>query len=358
MRICFVIGTLRFSGAEKVLAAVATHLSELGHDVHVVLTLSPEIPAQDSPFSVHQVEAHGVRPLRILRRATGLRRTIATVAPDVSISFGYANNVNCIPALLANGVPHIVCERNNPIYDPPGWGPALLRRLLYPLAAAAVFQTETIRGLFSQLVRRKSAVIPNPVIDAAVALAPRVSASLPFRIISVGRLSDRDKNQSLLIMAFAALASDFPEWVLELYGEGPDRGVFEALISELELANRVLLCGHVDDPGSALRTADVFALPSRTEGMPNALIEAMAAGVACVATDCSGGGAAALITHNVNGLICANDDLGALVTSLRRVMLDRDLRRRLGGAAVGIRQTHSLERTGQKWLEVIRAQLA
>ncbi len=357
MKICFIIGALKFSGAEKVLSSLAAHLHQQGHDVHVVLTLPSEAAPQDPPFALHEVHARGARPLRILQRARRLRQTIKTIAPDVSVSFGYANNINCVPALIGNGVPHIVCERNNPIYDPPGRWPARLRGAIYPWASAAVFQTETIRNLFSARVRRKSAVIPNPVID--VYPSPPQESSKPERpsIVAVGRLSDRDKNQSLLIKAFARLASEFPSWTLDLYGDGPDRHVFEDLIQESGLVDRVRLCGQVENPYEALSHADVFALPSRTEGMPNALIEAMAVGVACVATDCSGGGVAALITHERNGLICANEDEASLATALRRLMSDRELRRSLGTEARKIRETHSLDRIGLEWLRVFHDQL-
>lgn len=356
MRICFIIGTLRFSGAEKVLTALASHLSKLGHDIHVILTLPAEDLTPHPLFAVHHVVAGGFRPLRIARRVVGLRRIVTEVAPDVTISFGYANNINSIPALLRNGVPHIVCERNNPIYDPPGRTPARLRRLIYPFASGFVFQTETIRDLFPPSIRRRSAVIANPVIESTAPPAVAPPRDLNPQVVSIGRLSDRDKNQSLLIRAFARMAEEFPQWGLELYGDGPDRGAFEDLVNEVGLTDRIRFCGRVEDPGTALDRADVFVLTSRTEGMPNALIEAMAAGVACVATDCSGGGVAALISHGVNGLISANEDEDSLVASLRQVMSDPALRGSLGRAAKGIRQTHSIDSVGDAWLRMIRAQ--
>lgn len=354
MRVCFIIGTLEFSGAEKVLKALATHFTGLGHDVHVVLTLPEQGSAKAWPFRVHHVTASGLRPIRIYRRLRGIRTTVASISPDVTISFGYANNINSTPALLFNGVPHIVCERNNPLHDPPGWRPKLLRRALYPLATGMVFQTEAIRDLFPSSIVARSATIPNPVIGApAQSASPGATCRKGGRMVCIGRLSDRDKNQSLLIRAFARLAHDYPDWTLELYGDGPDRSLFEQLIAELGMPNRIRLCGRIANPYSALEGADLFVLPSRTEGMPNALIEAMASGVACVATNCSGGGAAALITHGANGLICANEDEEAMAASLRTVMQDPELRRSLGEAARAICESQSIERIGQQWSDYI-----
>lgn len=359
MRICFIIGTLTFSGAEKVLTALASHFADLGHDVHVVLTLPGEgdVSSPNRPFHTHRLVADGVRPVRILKRLTRIRGIVATVAPDVSISFGYSNNINTIPALVGNGVPHIVCERNNPLYDPPGLVPIWMRRILYPFAAAFVFQTEVIRDLFPGGIRRRSVVIANPVIDTFSDHHSEGAGDSECRIVTVGRLSDRDKNQSLLIRAFARLSDEFPDWILELYGDGPDRQLFEQMVAAAGIVHRVRFRGQVENPGAALENADLFVLPSRTEGMPNALIEAMSAGVACVATDCSGGGAAALINDGVNGLICPNEDEDALVATLRRAMRDPEFRLDLGRSARRIRETHSLERIGREWLEAIHAQL-
>ena len=356
MRVLFAIGSLKYSGAERVLSALALHLAEAGNDVHVVVTLPDGDVPTGLPYVVHHAAADGLRPVRILRRAASLRRVVGLVAPDVTVSFGYPNNINSIPALLWNGVPHIACERNNPLFDPPGTTPQFLRRLLYPLASGFVFQTSVIRGMFSADIQRRSTVIPNPVIDPPS--DAEISDAMPDarrRIVCIGRLSARDKNQPLLIRAFARLAERFGDWDLELFGDGPDHGSYLRLARDLGLSGRVRLEGFINDPYLALRKADIFALPSRTEGMPNALIEAMASGVPCVATDCSGGGAAALIEHGVNGLLCASDDEEGLVNALEHLMTDGALRESIGRAGMRIRSSHSMDTIAQAWLRMLNA---
>ena len=194
-------------------------------------------------------------------------------------------NVVALWACQGLGVPVVISERNQP--DRPGLGKVhkLARRLTYPKAHAIVVQTDAIASWVEARFRIPVHVIPNPVrLDAGE--ARREQASVQW-LMSLGRLTHQ-KGFDVLIRSFAALASKHPNWRLAIYGEGPDRAYLERLRAESGCENRILLPGLVKDSAGALSKASLFVLPSRFEGYPNALLEALACGLPVIATACPG----------------------------------------------------------------------
>ncbi|MFM9437459.1 sugar transferase (PEP-CTERM/EpsH1 system associated) [Janthinobacterium sp. CG_23.3] len=145
---------------------------------------------------------------------------------------------------------------------------------------------------------------------------------------SVGRLV-AVKNHALLLTALAALARR--DWVAVLVGEGPARAALEELARSLGIAGRVRFAGQRDDVAAWLAAMDVYVLSSTNEGVSNTLLEAMASGLACVASDI--GGNPELIADARHGCLFASGDAAALAGHVRRLCDDAGLRRRLGAAA-------------------------
>lgn len=100
----------------------------------------------------------------------------------------------------------------------------------------------------------------------------------------------RAKNHALLIKAFATISDRYPDYRLVIYGDGPLRQQLETLVEDLGMADKVSLPGYTTFVREKMEQASLFVLTSDWEGMPNALIEAMALGVPCISTDCKGGG--------------------------------------------------------------------
>lgn len=360
MRLVFLVGSTSYSGAEKVLMALAKSLATRGHDVHLVLTEMAPAPLVPG-LECHSVVARqGPRPLRTIDRIRRIRRAIRYIRPDVAIGFGYHNSLNLSAALVMTRVPMVLTERTNPQYYPPGRTPRVLRRIFYGLADACVFQTDEIRSQFPARLQRRSAVIANPVTADSDLVSDDCDDEDPNRkqrvkslsVVAVSRLSEPEKNLSLLIRCFKSLTLHFPEWRLDIYGSGPDQVLYEKLILELELREVVFLRGHTTTPTDVMQSASVYVLASRTEGMPNSLIEAMSLGIACVATDCDGGGARALITSGVDGILVDNESMEGLRDGLRALMASASLRDRLGLAARSVNDRLSMTRITEAWLGV------
>ena len=146
----------------------------------------------------------------------------------------------------------------------------------------------------------------------------------------VGRLVEL-KNHRLVIDALATLASRLPELQLVLMGGGPLSQELQAHAARCGLADRVTMTGERSDVRALLPALDIFALPSRSEGMSIALIEAASAGLPIIATRV--GGNTTLVRDEETGLLVPSDDLTSLVGAIERLARDGELRRRLGGAA-------------------------
>ena len=202
-----------------------------------------------------------------------------------------------------------------------------LERVGLRRAAAVIVTTEDLRAHVATMTSAdRIHLIPNGVDLARFAPAPRRARR--GTIIYIGRLST-EKNLSALVQATAKLRDEVPRRLV-MIGDGPLRGRLEAEASAAGVTAE--FTGIVDHPlvPGRLREADAFVLPSFTEGHPKTLIEAMAAGVPCVASDCAGN--RALIKDGETGLLFDAHDPATLAAALERVLTDETLAESLGRA--------------------------
>ena len=170
------------------------------------------------------------------------------------------------------------------------------------------------------------------VMHNSLSFYPDVASDVSAKVVvAAGRLAP-EKGYDRLIDAFAQVAGDHPGWVLKIFGTGPQRDRLEKQAAALGLADRVLLPGLADDIETELVNASVFALSSIHEGLPMALAEGMACGLACVAFDCAPG-VREIVTDGVDGIVVPPRNVEALADGLSRLMGDEGLRRAYGRAA-------------------------
>lgn len=340
MRLALVISSLRGGGAERVLTTLADEFAARGHDVTVFTESGRELDHYQLKSGIRRIALDVewktttwvTKLVANVRRLRRLRRGIAAVKAERVIAFGETTNLRTLLACSMTGIPVIVSERTDPRqYEIPrvwNW----LRRKLYPRAAAVVVQTESVaQWAHSFVARQRVHIIPNPA-RAPLPAADR-PAILPAAniLMAVGRLV-REKGFPLLIEAFSRSGLPSQGWHLVILGEGPDRGGLEAQIRDFGLQQCVSMPGLVASPEAWLHHADLFVLSSLIEGFPNALLEAMACGVAPIAFDCPSG-PAEIISHERTGMLLPGGDVAALAAALSDLAGDPQRRRRIARAA-------------------------
>lgn len=169
-------------------------------------------------------------------------------------------------------------------------------------------------------------------------------------VIAAGRLVPQ-KGFDLLIPAFAAVAAAFPEWTLRIFGTGPSQRRLQEGIDEHGMGGRIRLMGRSDRIHEELAQASIYALSSRIEGLPMAMIEAMGHALPIAAFDCPTG-PADVLTHGKDGLLVPPRDVGGLGEALARLMGDPELRARLGAAAAETARGYTPEVVMPMWEEL------
>ena len=197
-----------------------------------------------------------------------------------------------------------------------------------------IFQTEGIKKTFPIKVQKNSIVISNAISNKKVY---DINVHNKENVITaMGRLNSQ-KGFDTLIKAFSIVNKKNSSYTLKIFGEGPDRDTLQNLIDTAGLHDYVQLCGAKSDAINDVANSKIFVLSSRYEGMPNALIEAMAAGTACISTDCKFG-PSELISDGKNGLLTPVDDVRTLSEKILFLIENETVRRNIEKKAIEIRK--------------------
>jgi glycosyltransferase involved in cell wall biosynthesis len=185
--------------------------------------------------------------------------------------------------------------------------------------------------------------MPNPL-----TIVPGEPSPLTEKVVvALGRLS-YEKGFDLLVEAWAKVADAHPDWTVRVYGGGPEEAALRAQIAAAGLEGRVELMGQTDDVPRALREASVLAMPSRAEGWPLVLGEAMATGVPCVAFDCAPG-IREIVTDGVDGVVVAPGNVTGLADAISRLIGDEQLRQSMGARALAAVQRFTPDAVADRW---------
>lgn len=291
---------------------------------------------------------------RSLSGVKPLREKLKEINPDIAISFGFYSNIRLCLACI--GLPYkvLISERGNAtrFKGINRW----IVSVLLKRANCIVFQSRAAQVAYPTSLNRKGTVINNAIFKDD--LPDLTKEKWEKRIVSVGRIHP-DKNFSLLISAFAKVIQQLPDYCLEIYGE-EEPGSPEPYLKQLEeqaaqlgIRDKVFFMGQSQNIGNALSGARLFVLSSILEGMPNALIEAMACGLPCITTDFLPGCANEIIEDNVDGCIVPNCDADALAAKMCEVISDENLSRQIARNAMEIRMRLSKDRIFNKWEKTV-----
>jgi glycosyltransferase involved in cell wall biosynthesis len=352
-----VTGSLQGGGAERQLADMANYWATRGVKVtfatwtgaevadfysldHGICRAYLDVPAKSSGLL-------GQKVIPNVRRVLKLRKLLSMVEPDAVISFLAESNVLTILAAARLRIRIVISERVQPASDttvPPIW--RVLRRILYARSDVIVAQTNDTARWIAAYCRKRAVVIPN-----SLRLMPSPVQARERIVVAIGRLSTQ-KGFDLLLRAMARIAPTFPEWSAVIIGEGPEHERLQQLSVELGLRERVRLLGETRDVETWLARAGMVVQPSRFEGFPNVVLEAMAMGAAVVSADCPAG-PADLIDDGVNGRLVPVEDVETLASVMTELMSKPQVRFDLGREAVKVRERFQQDLIMPRWEELL-----
>lgn len=305
------------------MANLANGFIEKGEEV-ILVTSFPKSKEYTLSNRIKRYNLEEFQPLKrnFIKKNFGrirkLRRICQNEKCEVAVSFLEGPNFRLIFSTLFLPIKTVISLRSDPKKEYSNFFHRLLANIVYSFSDACVFQTKEAKKFFGKQVKNKGVIILNPVADEFYQ-----DQEIEYRrnIISVGRL-EMTKNFELLINVFSKISKDYPQEHLIIYGEGSNRQQLEKQIRELNLSDRIHLPGSVDRVSEKIKNAKIFVLSSDYEGMPNALMEAMALGIPVIATDCPCGGPDILLDHGTYGKLVPINGVIELEKEIREFLND------------------------------------
>ncbi|MBD5444231.1 MAG: glycosyltransferase family 4 protein [Lachnospiraceae bacterium] len=353
-KLAFYIGSLHKGGAERVFVNLAEYFTAQGYQVIMVTQYkynSEEEYALDDNIKrvisdITPQETTGSRIVNFFRRMRKLHNVWKTEQPNLVLSCVGKNNFMTVVTTMFSKTKPVVSVVGEAKEEYPNLLMKTLANLLFPHAAGVILQTERTRSFFSKRVGKTSVILPNSLNPAFI--RPRFQGEREKRIVSVGRL-DANKNHEMMIRAFSNILPLYPEYKMTIYGDGELREQLQNLINSLGLEDKISLPGVIPNVADNIQKAALFLLTSYSEGISNALIEALALGLPVIATDVPSGGTVELMQHNENGLIIPTGDQKALEEAMKAILSDADFAERLGRNACKIQERLAPDRVNEQW---------
>jgi glycosyltransferase involved in cell wall biosynthesis len=298
-KISFFLPDLRGGGAERVLVTLANQFASRAQVELVLIRKTGPLLDECSP-ALHIVDLEAGDEYQSLMPLTQYLRSHQ---PDVLLSTLSLSSIMAIVAVrMAGGdTKNIIRLASTTSLEKRSKSKKMIEkaliRWLFPQAQALIAVSKGVAQDFAHytgIPESRVHVIYNPVYSQAVLTQSEAPLDHPWFtihdlpvLLAVGRL-EQSKNYPLLVQAFAALQKELPSRLLIL-GEGGAREEIESLVNSLDLRDRIDLPGFVSNPYAYMKQADCFVLSSDYEGLPNALIQAMACGCPVISTDCPSG---------------------------------------------------------------------
>ena len=349
MRILFCVDDFK-GGAGNVIQLLSIELKIRNHHIAICClggTTPGRHPIGDIP--VYRIPSHKNLAIKYSRFVKQTRDVIKQEKPDcvVSFLFGVSSFVNL--AMLGMHIPHIVSERSDPNYLKPSGIMAFLTEMSYKRAKNIVVLFDDFKNISNNRYIEKTITIPNPVPSISLAQTDVNSTNNEIRFVTIAN-DTPPKGLDLLVAAFTKTARNYSNIVLRIYGKESRR--LSEQIQKEGMQNQIFLMGYTLDIEQALSWADVYVMPSRHEGFPNSLCEAMSAGKCCIATLCHSG-IKEIIEDGKNGLIAKEVSVEALAERISFIMENTNKIKELGNEAKVLSAKYDMDNIVIMWEELI-----
>ncbi|MDE7417295.1 MAG: glycosyltransferase [Lachnospiraceae bacterium] len=358
-KIAFHLNCLEQGGAERVVSNLANQFVKEGYEVLIATEWYGENEFQIDRrvrrvhVGLKDSDDKKNRIAQFFLRVKYLRQFMNTEKPDLLIAFAQRANYRALMASYGTNVPVMISIRTDPVGHYDAWSDKLQIPVLFPKASGCVFQTEGQKEFFAPFLQKNSRIILNPINDKYIGLPEPQHRKK--EVVQSGRLVDF-KNQPMLLRAFVKVHEKHPDYILKIYGGDSFDGtkeILEEIIAENKAQDYIRLMGASDTLEQDMIDAAVYAFSSDWEGLPNALLEAMALGLPIVATDCPCGGPRTVMKDGVNGLLIPIKNQKALEDGINKLIEDPEYAGRLGREAKNIAQQANARAIFEQWQSYI-----
>ncbi len=363
-KVLIVHPSLGSGGAEKIIAFLANTLSfEYAVDLLLLKSIPGTLPLAQS-ICVIKKDCYEEMPIisrHLPRGVKSLKALVNVIAEqyqvgkyDLAICFDLRVLLAMYGALKKEPEKILFSERADPYANKKYW--AWILKFIYKRIGYVVFQTEGARDFYGKIVEKKSCIIHNPALNRNLSQEYIASVEKKKIIFSAGRFQHR-KGFDLLVRAFATVANVDMEYRVKIYGQGGEEQYLRELIREFSLEERVDILPPIPNVVEENADAALFVLPSRSEGIPNIMIEAMVAGTPCIACDCTPGGARLLSGGGKFARLARNDDYENLAVHLEYAITHPEAMCAMARDAQNSIMRFSPEQIGKEWRYVIGSQI-
>ena len=291
MKIVFLIADMCDGGAQRVMSVLSKGMVLHGNNIHMLIFYKND---RDYEIDRHVKLEIMCENYQLYKQWTGLKRTmyirryLKKIRPDIAIGFlqaGYALYI----ASLGMHFLKVASLRNSPEKLERQRGlRAVIERRWFRAADSVVLQTKEQKDYADKKGWHNTVVIPNPVTESMWDIPAHKYAGQCRKIVMAGRLH-KQKNYNMALKAFQIVRKKYEDATLSIYGAGEMEYELREMIVSMGLSDSVRLCGWSDNLSKEYGKYDLYLLTSDYEGMPNSLMEAMGAGLPCIATDCPTG---------------------------------------------------------------------
>lgn len=354
MRIFISCNTLSIGGAERVAVNLANGLAANGHEVYIVTDLKKKITyhVEDAVKKLPLITLDDNKIQKWVTAIKNMRGYIKKYQPDIVI--GVMHTCSFVSKLASVGLPVLVVMTIHHALESKAykhkWYNQLIDRITPPLYRHTTVLTEEDRKILVKWNKRIS-VMPNPV-----TFKTTTGNEKKKQILAAGRIGSwHCKGFDVLIKSWSLIAPQFPDWTLLIAGDGDKESMefLYNLATEEGVSHRINFLGFQADMLPLYQECAIFALSSRSEGLPMVLLEAMSQGCAPVVTS-NLGRTKEILPEEDLGLICEPEDVEGFANNLQEMITNRDFREKVQRNVVKRVEYYSLPNVVSMWEQLIK----
>lgn len=349
-KICIVGPSLKMGGMERASANLANSIYKIGNDVTYLSFFNQEkfFRLEDGVKFIEPVDFN-ITSLSILKSLKWIRRKIKVIQPDRIIVFNKFYSALVLLALIGTNSKVFISERSSPLFKWNFKHEAINRLIFWMIKPYGIIAQTSIAADYQKKYYGKNipiGIVPNAL--RPIKNFPEIQREKI--VLAVGRLRDPLKGFDRLIEAFSKIESS--DWKLVFAGGDENGFDLKNQAKELGILDKIEFLGQVKDLDPVYAKASIFVIPSRSEGFPNALCEAMGAGLPCIAFDFIAG-PRDIINHGHDGIIVEDGNIDKLAIAIDKMIEDKNARDNFGKNAEAIQSRLSAEVIGKKMMDFV-----